>query len=94
MLSHYAEHAYKHFEDTSIFINIVRNWFNQLNVKSADYGMRSQDERRNPIRRETVEQDLPYIADFCSSLEMWQTESESIRKLSLPTVTAIVHAKE
>ena len=52
--------------------------------------MRSRDERRNPIRRETVEQDLSYIADFCSSLEMWQTESESIRKLSLPTVTAII----
>ena len=52
--------------------------------------MRSRDERRNPIRRENVEQDLSYIADFCSSLEMWQTESESIRKLSLPTVTTLI----
>ena len=46
---------------TAIFIKNVCDWFNQLNVKNADYGNHSQDVKRNPIRRETVERDLSYI---------------------------------
>ena len=39
-------------------------------------GKRKRDEHRNPIRRETVERDALYIAQFCTWLEMWKSDCE------------------
>ena len=84
-LTYYAAHGYENFKDSTIFLKRIRNWFNQVNVKSADYGRRSLDERRNPIRRDTVESDVLYIAEFCSWLETWRADSDPLKGLTWQT---------
>ena len=71
-LRYYAKHGHDYFLDTAIFIQRIRNWFNKFNVKSEDYGRRKRDEMRNPIRRETVENDLKSIEEFHTWLETWK----------------------
>ena len=56
-----------------------------MNVKSADYGRRSLDERSNPIRRDTVESDVSYIAEFWSWLETWRADSDPLKGLTWQT---------
>ena len=81
-LIYYAANGYDNFKDTAIFITKIHHMFNRVNVKSADYGIRKRDEHRNPIRRETVERDTLYIAQFCTWLEMWKSDCEPSNGLS------------
>ena len=90
-LTYYAAHGYENFKDSAIFVKRIRNWFNQVNVKSADYGRRSLDERRNPIRRDTVESDVSYIAEFCSWLETWRADSDPLKGLIWQTFETAIH---
>ena len=52
-LMYYAGNGCPQFEDSAIFIKYIQDWFNQVNVKSTDYGIRAKDERQKPIRRES-----------------------------------------
>ena len=63
-LKYYVAHGYDYFEGTALFIKIIKDWFNQVTVRSAEYGILSRDERRNPIRRESVKDDTSYIVIF------------------------------
>ena len=60
-LNYYAKNGYQHFEDTAVFIKIMRDWFNALNVKSVDYGTKTCDERRKPIRQEHNSEQLSFL---------------------------------
>ena len=73
-LTYYAAHGYENFKNSAIFIKRIRNWFSQVNVKSADYGRRSLDES-----------DVSYIAEFCSGLETWRADSDSLKDLTWKT---------
>ena len=84
-LKFYALNGYPHFNDTAIFLQKIRNWFNNVNVKSIDYGRRKKDELRNPMRRESVNEDLEFIEDFALWLQKWQTESPLCNGLSKET---------
>ena len=84
-LTYYAAHGYENFKNSAKFIKRIRNWFNEVNVKSADYGRRSLNERRNPIRRDTVESDVSYIAEFCSCLETCRADSDPLKDLTWQT---------
>ena len=46
-LIYYSKHGYDNFEETAHFLRNIRNCFNKINVKSADYGIRSRDDNRN-----------------------------------------------
>ena len=73
-LKYYASHGYNHFDDSA---KIIRDWFNTLNVKSIDYGVRKRDERRNAVQRESVSTDLSHITKFTEWLESWKREYQS-----------------
>ena len=77
-LKYYASHGYNHFDDLASFTKIIRDWFNTLNVKSIDYGVRKRDERRNAVERESVTADLSYITKFTEWLKSWKREYQSI----------------
>ena len=38
-LKYYALNGYPQFMDTAIFVQKIRNWFNNINVKSMTYGI-------------------------------------------------------
>ena len=63
-LNYYASHGYGHFGDTAIFAKYIRDWFNTVNVKCTDYGTRKLDDRRNPIRRDMMSDNLSYLTRF------------------------------
>ena len=54
-------HDYARFEESAMFVKIICDWFNTMNVKSNDFGFRKRDARRNAIHRKTVDEDLIYI---------------------------------
>ena len=89
-LEYYVAHGYAYFEGTALFIKIVKDWFNQVNVKSAEYGIRSKDERRNPIKRESVKDDTSYIVIFIEWLDRWKNEYEG-NGLSRQTFETAIH---
>ena len=43
------------------------------------------DDRKSPIRRDSVESDLSYISEFGSWLETWQADSQPTKGLSSQT---------
>ena len=83
-LKYYSSRGYEHFEDTAIFLQYIRDWFNTVNVKSSDYGKRKRDERRNPIRRESIDEDLAYLVKMLDWLQRWNDDAE-IRGLTQAT---------
>ena len=88
---YYSKHGYDNFEETTHFLRYIRNWFNKINVESANIGIRSRDDNRNPIRRESIENDVISISNICSWLENWQTECEAWRGLLQQTFEAAIH---
>ena len=89
-LMYYSAKGYPQFEDSAIFIKIIRDWFNQMNVKGTDYGIRTRDEKRKPIRRETWHDDTSYLRMFRAWLEEWQMNFDPSKGLSVPTFKAAI----
>ena len=89
-LLYYSEHGYDDFVETAHFLRYIRNWFNKINVKSTDYGIRSRDDNRNPIRRESVENDVVSISEFCSWCEAGKGLSQQTFKAAIRTCKAMI----
>ena len=71
-LNYYANNGHPHFKDTALFIKIIRDWFNAVNVKSIDYGSKKLDERRYPITREDSSKQLTYLRSMASWFVKWE----------------------
>ena len=69
-LLYYSLNGYPHFKETAKFLQIIRDWFNVVNVKSQYYGQKSRDNRRNAIHFNDREQ-LDFLRDFHSWLKTW-----------------------
>ena len=69
-LLYYSLNGYPHFKETAKFLEIIRDWFNVINVKSQYYGQGSRDNRRNAIHFNDREQ-LDFLCDFHSWLQTW-----------------------
>ena len=59
-LDYYAETGYLHFKDTAEFVNIVKNSFNCVNVKTPDYGIRKRDTILEPVHQNNKKGNLPF----------------------------------
>ena len=90
-LQYYSSNGYPQFEDTAIFVKYVRDWFNTVNVKSTDYGKRARDDRRNPIRRESVKDDLSYLSKFHDWLKRWK-DGKGMKGLSSQTFECAIRS--
>ena len=73
-LNYYGENGYPHFIQTAAFIKIIRDWFNTVNVKSKDAGVKRRDELRYPISKEDSQNQLTYLTDMGDWLEEWKRE--------------------
>ena len=79
----YASHGYPHFSGTAAFLQIIRNWFNVVNVKSFFSGQQKMDERREAITTDTRENQLGFLKEFYRWLEEWEFSQK--KGLSSPT---------
>ena len=89
-LRYYGTRGYGHFKDTAIFLQIIRDWFSTINVKSKDYGRRTRDKRRNAIHRNTINEDLSYLSLFCDWLQKWK--DSGMKGLSKPTFECAIRS--
>ena len=62
-LKYYADHSYPEFADTAMFLQVICDWFNIIDVKSLFHGHKSMDSRRNAITRTDREQ-LNFLLEF------------------------------
>ena len=69
-LRFYSTQGYPSFKGTAAFLEIIRNWFNVVNVKSQFSGQKSRDERRNAVYFGDRSQ-LDFLRDFYSWLDRW-----------------------
>ena len=84
-LRYYGTRGYGHFKDTAIFLQIIRDWFSTINVKSKDYG-----KLRNAIHRNTINEDLSYLSLFCDWLQKWK--DSGMKGLSKPTFECAIRS--
>ena len=69
-LRYYSTRGYSSFADTATFLQIIRDWFNVVNVKSLFSGQKNRDERRDPVTFGNRHQ-LDFLQDFYHWLERW-----------------------
>ena len=70
-MKHYAAHGYPEFLETAKFLQIIRDWFDVINVKRLGQAGRKLNERRNEITKSDRRQ-LEYLSDFFDWLEKWE----------------------
>ena len=69
--AYYSSHGYAKFKETAEVLQIIRDWFNTVNVKSAFSGQKNRDNRRLPIRGDDDGLTIRYLNDFRNWL--WET---------------------
>jgi hypothetical protein len=69
-LRYYASKGHPSFESTAAFLQIIRNWFNIVNVKSQFSGQKNRDERRDAVYFYDRHQ-LAFLRDFHIWLQRW-----------------------
>ena len=88
-LNHYSKHGYPEFQGTANFLQIIRDWFNTMNVKTAYHGQQTLDEKKKPVRKENLDEVTNYLTKFSLWLKKWQ-EDPNMKGLSKPTFKAAI----
>ena len=63
-LDYYAANGYPHFKDTAEFVNIVKNWFNCVKVKTPDYGIRKTDTILEPVHQNNKKSKFAFLQSY------------------------------
>ncbi len=64
------------FNDTADFLQVVRNWWNILNVKNPLLGTKKRSEKMKPVT-EMDQKSLDYLSVFGRWLEHWKSNSRA-----------------
>ena len=88
-LAYYSSHGYAKFKETAEVLQIIRDWFNTVNVKSAFSGQKYRDNRRLPILGDDDGLTIRYLNEFRNWLENWKSLGK--HGLSKPTFAAAIH---
>ena len=83
-LKHYGERGYPHFLQTSEFLQIIRNWWNIVNVKSVAKGRHKRNNYMKPIKEENRVEILAELQKFANWVKRWQIQFAD-NGLSKPT---------
>ena len=88
-LTYYGTHGYPEFLGTAQFLQIIRHWFNTMNVKSAYHGQQTRNPRKECIDHENRLQVTDYLIQFHNWLSKWH-EGAEFKGLSKPTFDAAI----
>ncbi len=87
-LEYYSHNGYPQFSDTVPFLNLIRKYWNIVNVKSQYFSQQKNDPWREPITDEQSPS-LVFLLNFKKWLEQWQAHSNAKNKLTFQTFTAV-----
>ena len=88
-LIYYSEHGYAEFLGTAKFLQIIRDWFNTMNVKSAYNGQKTRNKRKECFGDENRNEVTDYLIKFYTWLKKWQ-EDPNLKGFSKPTFNAAI----
>ena len=83
------KHGYPEFLGTAKFLQIIRDWFNTMNVKSAYNGQQTRNKRKECFGDETRNEATDYLIKFYTWLKKWQ-EDPNLKGFSKPTFNAAI----
>ena len=75
-LEYFADHGYPHFSPTAEILQVIRNWWNIMNVKSRYIGINKRDRKREEIDDENYES-IQYLRDVADWFESWHSQNPS-----------------
>ena len=75
-LEYFRDHGYPHFSPTAEILQVIRNWWNIMNVKSRYIGINKRDRKREEIDDENCES-IQYLRDVADWFESWHSQNPS-----------------
>ena len=88
-LEYFGDHGYPHFSPTAEILQVIRNWWNIMNVKSRYIGINKRDRKREEIDDENCES-IQYLRDVADWFESWHSQNPS-NGLTRETFHAVKH---
>ena len=88
-LIYYSKHGYPEFQGTATFLQIIRDWFNTMNVKSAYNAQQTRNKRKECFRHENRKEITDYLNKFSAWIKKWQEDPE-LKGFSKPTFSAAI----
>ena len=88
-LEYFGDHGYPHFSPTAEILQVIRNWWNIINVKSRYIGINERDRKREEIDDENCES-IQYLRDVADWFESWHSQNPS-NGLTRETFHAVKH---
>ena len=76
-LRYYANHGHPEFKGTADVLQIIRNWFNTVNVRSEFEGQRTRDPHRNPVKKDNPEPTKSFLKKFLSWVQRWEASKKA-----------------
>ena len=89
-LYHFSKKGFPAFADTAEFLQIVKNWWDILNVKSLSKEKNKRNRFMRKVDPDNIEEVRSYFTRFSSWIKKWQAEYPEFG-LSHPTFKALIH---
>ena len=89
-LRYYAKNGYPHFTETADVLQIMRNWWDIMNVKSLFTGQQSINCKRCPLYKDSCAASLAYLGSMVSWIKGWHSLNPQ-HGLSKETRLALQH---
>lgn len=83
-------HQLLNFESTAMYINIFKNWFDIMNVKSISKGKHSRNDMCKPLDFSKDDPQNIFLNNFLVWLEKWERMTSDTGRLTKETHKALV----
>ena len=88
-LNYFSKNGFPDFSETAEFLQIVKNWWDVLNVKSLSKGKNKRNRFMRRVDSENIEEVRSYFNKFSTWIKKWQAEFPGFG-LSSPTFKALI----
>ncbi len=75
-LRYYSEHGHPEWADTANFLQVIRNWWNIVNVKGPTVGKRKRNKFMNPVSKDDLT-NLEKLKTFAKWFSQWRDNTKS-----------------
>lgn len=90
-LNYYRENGHPEFKNTIPFMKLIRRWWNVINVKTPNAGLKKRDESRKPIIG-AEDGKISFLLSFAEWLKSW--EESKTKGLTRETFLAAGHSSK
>jgi hypothetical protein len=89
-----GKHNLLDFEGTAEFIKIILHWWNIVNVKTVNKGVRYREEQYEPLRFTDNDKNVEFLEQLIAWLDKWEDTPFPEGKLSKETHWAFKHTTQ